>query len=559
MEEKITGHLFFMGVVAAVLTAALTIFIFNSRLQTRVQNDLAGSASLIAEAYDGLDRPEELRRFSENLRVTLIDPDGYVLFDSVADAAAMENHADRPEVAAALSTGAGQDVRRSATNMTNEYYAAVRLDDGRVLRVSIEAANALETLSGAYPALIFLFVGLLLLSVLLAVFLTRSLIRPINRLAETLDDLDPVGEEKRIYPELAPFVEKIQSQRAENRSQLKALADEQEKLTAIMESMSEGLIVLGSDRQVLMLNRSAKEYLGCADRETEAGRNILYFIRNREILDAVERAFGGESVSVTVGLNGRKLQVMAGPARTDIQQMGVICFLLDVTEKVQIEKMKQEFTANVSHELKTPLTSISGYAEMIENGMAKSEDVAGFAARIHKEAGRLLTLISDIIRLSELDEMPQADVFAPVDLLEVARDCAGILAHSAEQHGVQMLVEGEPSLVHGSRSMLGELVYNLADNAIRYNKPGGSVTLRVESGRLIVSDTGIGIPQKYQRRVFERFYRVDKSRSKETGGTGLGLAIVKHIARQHRAEIFLKSSEGAGTEITVEFPSGSVV
>lgn len=556
MEKKITGHLFLMGVIAAVLTAAITVFVFNERLEIRVQKDLSGSASLIARAYDSSGQPEQLRRFSENLRVTLIDSDGQVLFDSVADPATMENHADRPEVAAALSEGEGQDVRRSATNLTNEYYAAVRLDDGRVLRVSLEEADALETLSGAYPALIVLFIGLLLLSVLLAVFLTRSLIRPINRLAESIDNMDS-GREERIYPELAPFVEKIQSQRAENSGQRRALSGEQEKLTAIMESMSEGLIILGSDRQVLMLNHSAEEYLDCAGREKSASRNILYFIRNREILDAIEGAFLGKNVSVGVSLNGRNLQVMASPARTDAQQMGVICLLLDVTEKVQIEKMKQEFTANVSHELKTPLTSISGYAEMIENGMAKAEDVAGFASKIHKEAGRLLTLISDIIRLSELDEMPVSDAFAPVDLLEVAKGCAGLLALSAERHQVRITVEGESFFVHGSRSMLDELACNLADNAIRYNRPGGSVVLRVEPGRLIVSDTGIGIPEKDQRRVFERFYRVDKSRSRETGGTGLGLAIVKHIALQHGAEILLRSSENVGTEVVVEFPEAA--
>lgn len=555
MEEKITGHLFFMGLAAAVVTAVITIFIFNGRLQARVQADLADSADLIVQAYDALDQPEELRRFSKNLRVTLIELDGRVLFDSVADAAAMENHADRPEVSAALSTGVGEAIRRSTTDMANAYYVAVRLHDGRVLRVSSEAAGTLEVLSGAYGALIVLFIGLLLLSVFLAVFLTRSLIQPINRLAESIDDIDPEQEEK-VYPELAPFVEKIQAQRSENRRQLKALADEQEKLSAIMESMSEGLLVLDSDRQVLMINRSAEEYLGCAGQEASGSRNILYFIRNREILEAVERAAGGENVSVTVGLAGRDLQVVTGPARIDEQQTGVICFLLDVTEKMQIEKMKQDFTANVSHELKTPLTSISGYAEMIENGMAKAEDVENFAARIHKEAGRLLTLISDIIRLSELDEMPEHEAFVPVDLLEVAQDCAGLLVLQAEKHGVQLAVEGESFQVLGSRSMLDELAYNLADNAIRYNKPGGSITLRVEPGRLIVSDTGIGIPEKDQRRVFERFYRVDKSRSKETGGTGLGLAIAQHIARRHGAEILLRSREGAGTEITVEFPVG---
>lgn len=552
MEEKITAHLFFMGIIAAVLAVLVSTYIFRGGFGQQVESDVRSSAELISEAYPYLEDDGELEKFSAGgRRITLINSQGAVEYDSFAEAGSMENHLDRPEVSDALKNGIGQSMRRSETNMTDVYYCAVRLDDGRVLRISMEAGNALSIFTERYPLVFWLVIALLILSVVMAVILTRKLVKPIIRLGENIDNVDVERDGEKIYPELAPFIEEIQAQRVKNRSQLKALAEEQEKLSAIIESMSEGLIVLDKEQRVLMVNQGAADYLGI--NHDPGRRNIVFLTRERGILDCAERAAGGEYSSATIDIGGRKLQVMASPVVSERQTMGVICFILDVTEKIQIEKMKQEFTANVSHELKTPLTSISGYAEMIETGMAKDEDIIGFAAKIHKEAGRLLVLISDIIRLSELDEIDGSDEVESVDLLDIANECVSTLALSAHKHRVVIKAEGVHTAVRGSRSMLTELVYNLCDNAIRYNKENGSVTVTVEAGKITVADTGIGIPMKYQHRIFERFYRVDKSRSKETGGTGLGLAIVKHIARQHGAEIKLTSVEGAGTSITVEF------
>lgn len=550
MGKKITAHLFLMGLFAAVAAAIITSVVFANSFQKQVEFDLRSSGDLIADAYGTLDNLDDLQAFADNLRITLIDTDGTVLFESAADKTTMDNHASRPEVEQAVQTGTGESMRRSDTKDSDEYYYAVRLDDGRVLRVSLEAKSAFDTFRDAYPAVIILILLLLVMSVLFAVVLTKKLVRPINRLADSIDS-ETIRDEDKIYPELAPFIEEIQFQRRHNLDQLKELSEQQEKLTAIIKSMSEGLIILDKEHKIMMMNESARTYLGCVGDPEH--KNIVFATRNRDILSCIERAADGDSHTETIRVDGRNLQVMASPVLTDQMPMGVICFILDVTEKVQIEKMKQEFTANVSHELKTPLTSISGYAELIETGIAKQEDISAFAAKIHKEAGRMLTLISDIIRLSELDEIQTISDAEEVDLLEVAKECVSSLTLLAKHHFVTLKIEGKHACVTGNRSMLTELVYNLCDNAIRYNKKGGTVTITVADRQITVADTGIGIPTKYQHRIFERFYRVDKSRSKETGGTGLGLAIAKHIAKQHGAEITLTSTEGIGTKITVIF------
>lgn len=554
MKRSIRWSLFLLGLLAAVLAVLLTTALLNNAFEQQVKTDLRTTAGLLADAYTYTNDRQMLGRFDrEDLRITLVAPDGAVLFESDADAGQMDNHLSRPEIQDAFAHGNGQSVRKSDTVGQRIYYYAQRLPDGAVLRVSIEASSLYDPLLRAFPWLLLLLLLLGVLSMAVSKGITRRLLRPLTRLTERLDDRHPPEEDDVVYPELYPLIHKIQTQRTEIQHQLKREEEEKDRLAVIIHTMAEGLIVLDSERRVLIANDSVKALLGCG--MPVEGESILALSRDPDLNACVDAAAAGRTESAYISLSGKQCQVVCSPVITDEKQSGVICFVLDVTEKMQIEKMRREFTANVSHELKTPLTSISGYAEMIESGIARPEDVPGFAATIHKEAGRLLTLISDIIRLSELDEAGVAQECEPVDLLQLARDCADTLSLSADQHRVSLTVEGAPCVIRGNRSLLSELVYNLCDNAIRYNREGGRVNVAVGDRALTVSDTGIGIPEQYQSRVFERFYRVDKSRSKETGGTGLGLAIVKHIAEQHHAKLELRSAVGQGTTITVRFPS----
>lgn len=435
MEEKITLNLFYMGLISAILAALCSGFAFFSAFRTQVQADLQQQGELIASAYEETEQPESLAQFAGNqLRITLIEQDGTVLYESAADASTMENHLDRPEVQAALKNGHGSSRRTSDTLGTEDYYYAVLLPSGEILRVACSASNIYQIYGSAVPYLVLAICILMVMAVVFAVLLTRRLVEPIKKLPEALDDPELANDPKRVYPELRPFVVEIQQQRESK------------------------------------------------------------------------------------------------------------------------ESIRQEFTANVSHELKTPLTSISGYAEMIESGMAKEEDVKRFAGTIHREAGRLLNLISDIIRLSRLDEDQTPVSHAPVDLHTIAQECIETLTPSAEKRGISLQLEGDSTVVHGEKNSLWELVYNLTDNAIRYNRVNGTVTVTLKDHSIAVSDTGIGIPPEHQERIFERFYRVDKSHSRATGGTGLGLSIVKHVAERHNAKISLESTVGVGTTITVTFP-----
>ena len=435
MEEKITLNLFYMGLISAILAALCSGFAFFSAFRTQVQTDLQQQCELIATAYEEDSDPESLSNFAgDRLRITLIEQDGSVLYESAADASTMENHLNRPEVQQALKSGYGSSRRTSDTLGTEDYYYAILLSSGEVLRVATSASNIYQICGSAVPYLVLAICVLMVMAIIFAVLLTRRLVKPIKKLPENLDDPDLANDPSRVYPELRPFVVEIQQQRQ---------------------------------------------------------------------------------------------------------------------SKVSI---RQEFTANVSHELKTPLTSISGYAEMIESGMAKDEDVKRFAATIHREAGRLLDLISDIIRLSRLDEDQTPVSRAPVDLHTIAQECIGTLTPSAEKRGIVLRLEGDSTIVHGEENSLWELVYNLIDNAIRYNRVNGTVTVTLNDHSIAVGDTGIGIPPEHQERIFERFYRVDKSHSRATGGTGLGLSIVKHVAERHGAKISLESTVGVGTTITVTFP-----
>lgn len=554
MEGKINTHLFIMGLVTAILVSLITWLVFFNAFQNQVNADLKTDAQLIATSYDYITDDNNLKDFAKGqTRITLIKADGNVIFDS--EKKSDENHLERSEIKDALQDGEGYSSRYSETTRTNTYYYAMKLSNGNILRVAKDADALNSVFTSILPYMILIFIMLLIMSLAIGFFLTKKIINPITKLSESVDDIGTDIDADDIYPELSPFITEIIAQKREIRYQLGKVEREKNKVAAIIQNMSEGMILLDLDKNILLMNEATKRIFNVGD-VTLKHDSLLYISRDKDVNDCVDKALDGENSSLELMLNGRIYQMIANPVASQGEQIGVICLIIDITEKKEMESMRQEFTANVSHELKTPLTSISGYAEMIEAGIVKEEDIKNFAGRIRKESARLLSLISDIILLSRLDNSQKAEAIRKetVNLLTIAQKCADDIAVQAERQGVVVKVSGEEYIMRGNITLLTELVQNLCDNAVRYNRDkDGKVDITVGNGFIDVKDTGIGIPPEHRARIFERFYRVDKSRSKERGGTGLGLAIVKHICELYDAKIELKSSEGFGTEIKITF------
>lgn len=554
MEGKINTHLFIMGLVTAILVSLITWLVFFNAFQNQVNADLKTDAQLIATSYDYITDDNNLKDFAKGqTRITLIKADGNVIFDS--EKKSDENHLERSEIKDALQDGEGYSSRYSETTRTNTYYYAMKLSNGNILRVAKDADALNSVFTSILPYMILIFIMLLIMSLAIGFFLTKKIINPITKLSESVDDIGTDIDADDIYPELSPFITEIIAQKREIRYQLGKVEREKNKVAAIIQNMSEGMILLDLDKNILLMNEATKRIFNVGD-VTLKHDSLLYISRDKDVNDCVDKALDGENSSLELMLNGRIYQMIANPVASQGEQIGVICLIIDITEKKEMESMRQEFTANVSHELKTPLTSISGYAEMIEAGIVKEEDIKNFAGRIRKESARLLSLISDIILLSRLDNSQKAEAVRKetVNLLTIAQKCADDIAVQAERQGVVVRVSGEEYIMRGNITLLTELVQNLCDNAVRYNRDkDGKVDITVGNGFIDVKDTGIGIPPEHRARIFERFYRVDKSRSKERGGTGLGLAIVKHICELYDAKIELKSSEGFGTEIKITF------
>ena len=554
MEGKINTHLFIMGLVTAILVSLITWLVFFNAFQNQVNADLKTDAQLIATSYDYITDDNNLKDFAKGqTRITLIKADGNVIFDS--EKKSNENHLERSEVQDALQDGEGYSSRYSETTRTNTYYYAMKLSNGNILRVAKDADALNSVFTSILPYMILIFIMLLVMSLAIGFFLTKKIINPITKLSESVDDIGTDIDADDIYPELSPFITEIIAQKREIRNQLGKVEREKNKVAAIIQNMAEGMILLDLDKNILLMNEATKRIFNVGDVNLKHD-SLLYISRDKDVNDCVDKALDGENSSLELMLNGRIYQMIANPVASQGEQIGVICLIIDITEKKEMESMRQEFTANVSHELKTPLTSISGYAEMIEAGIVKEEDIKNFAGRIRKESARLLSLISDIILLSRLDNSQKAEAVRKetVNLLAIAQKCADDIAVQAERQGVAVKVSGEEYIMRGNMTLLTELVQNLCDNAVRYNSDkDGKVDITVGNGFIDVKDTGIGIPPEHRARIFERFYRVDKSRSKERGGTGLGLAIVKHICELYDAKIDLKSSEGFGTEIKITF------
>ena len=539
-----------LSVAIAVLMASLIIItgVLYQYFGTIQESQLKDELSLAAEATQQLGESYLENLDSDRYRLTWVNADGTVIFDSHADAATMENHADREEIKEALVSGAGRSIRQSSTLTEQTIYEAVRLNDGSVLRISVSRATALVLVLGMLQPIIIVLVIALVLSAWLAHRMAKKVVEPLNKL-----DLDnPTKNEA--YEELSPLLHRIHAQHSEIKSQMRTLKRKQDEFDQITGNMKEGLVLLDSMGRILSINPAARTLFGAGI--ACVGEDFLTIDRKQNMRLALEEAKTQGHADFRAKENGREYQFDLSRIDSDGNSHGMVILAFDVTEQVNAEKHRQEFTANVSHELKTPLQSIIGSAELMENGIVKAEDVPRFVGHIHKEASRLVFLIDDIIRLSELDEgaeMPHEDVSLKV----LSEEVCETLADAAKLKDVSLEVTGDDGVINGVRRLLYEIVYNLCDNAIKYNNPGGKVEVAVaeQQGavKISVSDTGIGIAPEHQGKVFERFYRVDKSHSKQSGGTGLGLSIVKHAVQYHHGKITMESEPNKGTTISVLF------
>ena len=549
-----TAKLFRTSMAVAVSVMVLSIALFMGMLyqyfSDQMMTELESETWLVSRGVE-LDGMDYLNGLHTTSRVTWVAADGTVLYDNEADASTMENHADREEIREALTSETGTAQRFSSTLSEQTLYVTQRLSDGTVIRLaSAQKTVGLLLISMIQPILIILVLSLLL-SAVLASRLSKGLIKPILSL-----DLEH-PEDCETYDELTPLLSRLKRQNDTIQQQMNLLKQRQTEFAALTDNMSEGFLLLDRQGHVLSHNSGALRLLGVEEPEGEV--NVLVLNREEPFRQAVDEALSGKRSQQMLHLNGRYCKLLANPVLADGKPAGAVLVLLDVTEQEQRDELRREFTANVSHELKTPLTSISGIAEIMQSGMVKPEDIQSFAGDIYQEAHRLIALVEDIIRLSRLDEGAESLEREPVNLLSVAQDVARRLDSAAQKAGVTLKVMGLSVEVRGIPSVLDEMVYNLCDNAIKYNHPGGTVNVTVApaddgSAEVTVEDTGIGIPVEDQSRVFERFYRVDKSHSKEIGGTGLGLSIVKHGASLHGAQIHMDSQVGRGTSVQLLFP-----
>ena len=541
-----------MFVCALVLAVGLAAVmgILYSNFDGQMRKELSKEAAYLTYGVEqqGVDYLKNIK--DKSARITYIDQDGTVLFDNEADVSEMKNHSDRTEFQKAEKYGAGESSRYSDTLSEKTIYYALRLKDGTVLRVSGTQDSVLALVENLIFPLCGLLCLMLILSGIMASAISKRIVKPINEL-----DLES-PEENRIYEELSPLLSKIHRQNREIQNQLELAKQQQEEFALITENMQEGLIVIDKYTMILSANSSAWN-LFHMDRVCQ-GESVYCLDREEEFRHAIEQVLSGEHTELVLKLNGSDIQLIANPVIRDKKTEGAVVLLVNVTEKLERESLRREFSANVSHELKTPLTSISGFAEIMQGGLVKCEDIPQFAGRIYKESHRLLQLVEDVIQISQLDEEKTSYTWESVDVYQVCKNAFESLKEKAKRLNVHLYICGEYMKMEAVRTLLEEAVYNVCDNAIKYNRNDESVsvflTQTAQEIHIVVKDTGVGIPKEDQDRVFERFYRVDKSHSKEIGGTGLGLSIVKHAVGALKGSVILRSEEGNGTEICMKFP-----
>lgn len=551
MTKRIFQSICFAALGVFVASVTLFLFVLYDYFGNVQKNQLQMQAELAAHAVanEGLAYFEDLH--TAEYRITWMKADGKVLYDNQSDSNRMENHLERKEMKEALATGTGESARYSVTLMERALYCAKRLPDGSVIRLSVSQSTLLTLFLGMVPPLCAILLLAILLSMALASRLSRKIVQPLN----ALDLEEPLHNDG--YDELAPLLHRIDSQQRHIQLQKLELEQKQKEFETVTENMTEGIILLNAKGNVLGINRAAKRLFG-----TDAsciGQHLLSLYRSPQIAGLLLSAERGDQDERRIDLAGGCYQLLLNPVKKGETLSGSVLLAINVTEKEKAEQMRREFTANVSHELKTPLHTIAGSAELLVNGIVKEEDRMTFYLRIQEETQRMIRLVEDIIHLSHLDEGADDAKWEKVDLFALAQDTIDSLRSEAEKAHVTLTLDGEIAVLEGIPQLLQSIVFNLCDNAIKYNRSEGSVTvtIRNKSGfvTLSVADTGIGIPPEHQERIFERFYRVDKSRSQELGGTGLGLSIVKHAARLLHAKITLHSVEGCGTTVEIAFPN----
>lgn len=547
MTNKIFRSSFFTSVIVLISCLALIMGVLFGVFENRLKQEIAGEAAYIAYAVEN-NADGFFENFSDDKnRITLISSDGDVIADTVADKNTMDNHSDREEFKQAQKNGSGSSVRYSNTLTEKTVYYALRLSDGSILRIAATQYTVISLLLGILQPILFILVIALIISAYLSSKISKSVIKPINSI-----DLDN-PESCDTYDELAPLMHKIISQKRTIREQITAAHQKQKEFELITENMNEGFLLLDKNANILSGNSSALKLFD-ADKSAE---NVFTLNHSNDFINTVKTALTGIRSENTVMHGGKTYSITANPVTENGKTIGTVILIVDITEHAEHEAMRREFTANVSHELKTPLTSISGFAELMKNGGTPEATVIDFSDAIYTEAQRLITLVNDIIKISEFDEKDEHFISEDIDLHELASDIAKRLKPEADKKGISINLLGGSAHIYGVWQILDEMIYNLCDNAVKYNKDNGLIDIIINTSSdkttFTVRDTGIGIPAAYQNRVFERFYRIDKSRSKAAGGTGLGLSIVKHGAIYHNAEINLESEVGKGTAITLTF------
>lgn len=549
MTSKIFRSIFATSIVVLLATLAIiTTFLYDyfTNIQINQLKDELSIASVGTE-QSGNAYLENLK--SDNFRLTWIASDGTVLFDSQADKSAMDNHLDREEITEAFETGKGSSSRHSSTLTEETLYEAVLLSDGTVLRISVNRASGFVLLLGMMTPVIIVVIVAVIISAVLAHKMSKRIIEPLNKL-----DLDNPTENDA-YEEIAPLLRRIHKQNMKIERKAAELNRRKDEFELITKNMREGLLLLDKSRNILTINSAAMTIFGTD--ENCVGNEFLMINRRHEITSAIEKALKDGHAEIRARLNEKEYQFDISRIETDGETVGAVILAFDITEQADAERIRREFTANVSHELKTPLQTITGSAELMENGLVKEEDIPRFVGHIREEATRLVTLVEDIIRLSQLDEQTELPK-ENVSLYEIASEACGVLRDSADKKDISLSVAGDSGNVYGVKHLLFEVIYNLCDNAVKYTPDGGKVEVNIAETEkevtLTVSDNGIGIAPEHHARIFERFYRVDKSHSKKSGGTGLGLSIVKHSVQYHGGKISIQSEENKGTAVTVILP-----
>ena len=551
MAKRIFRNVVLTAIIAVLLTNLLTVFTMYNAYEESITQELRQEAEYVIHALEASpDQVLYLQGLETNNRITLIENDGTVIFDNAVKVSGMENHMNRPEVVMAIENGWGESTRTSDTVSEVTLYYAQRMNDGRILRIANTRSSIVGTFAGVLPMIIGMLVIVVLLSLINARRAAKRIVAPIN----TLNLEKPL--ENDAYDELAPLLTRMDRQHSQINKHVKELQTARSELAAIMDNMREGMILLDSKDHILSMNQSAADIF-CVSPMAHIGENLLSVSRDANLYDVVQDALSGNVGSLTMERNTRHYQIFASPVMRNEEIRGAVLLVLDITERFAAEESRREFTANVSHELKTPLTSISGFAEIIRDGIAQPQDIPHFAGMICKESARLIALVNDILDLSKLDEKKNFGQSENVEILPLLQGLVDDFSLSAQKKDLCITLAGDDTQIKGFPVLLREMFFNLIDNAVKYTPNGGSIKLNVtqydDVVQCVISDTGIGIAQEHISHVFERFYRVDKSHSRQTGGTGLGLAIVKHIAQIHKADLSLESTPQIGTTITICF------